>query len=103
MPSIQFKFGLYIIGHHRSNFIHLGECRINRFFTGKETRAYEVKTILVFNRFFQFKEKMISILKITFLCIIFNFESLGFIVLLQENKKRIFILYGLQSKSMKSM
>ena len=32
MDSIELKFGMYIINHHRTNPIDLGECRMYKFF-----------------------------------------------------------------------
>ena len=38
--SIEFKFGMYITGHRRTNPIDFGEYRMNSSFTGVEKKNY---------------------------------------------------------------
>ena len=45
MHSIELKFDMYIIGHHRTNATYFGECRMYSSFTEVQNISYTLQTM----------------------------------------------------------
>ena len=110
MHSIEFKFGMYITGHRRTNPIDFGEHRTNSFFTGVQKRILIhyglwnqiLQSVLVCKRCIRLSSDLVCILQATVGRNLLILVNIGCIVFLyRSTEKNSYTLRPMRSNSLK--